>query len=481
MSAADPEPPRLAPRLLERLPADIARPAYDRAAQRTGIVHLGIGAFHRAHQAAFTDDAMALGDRDWGIAGVSLRSPSVRAQLAPQDGLYSLVERGSDEERVRVIGAVRASLVAGEDQPAILEALAAPDTHILSFTITEKGYHRAPGGDLDFDAEAIRADLTQGGVPRSIYGLLRAGLERRRAAGRPGLTLLSCDNLAGNGAVLRDMLGAFLDAADPGLASWFAAECAVPCSMVDRIVPATTPDDLDALARRFGVRDEAAVITEPFRQWVIEDRFAGPRPRWEAVGAEIVGDVHGYELAKLRMLNGAHSALAYLGLRSGHAFVHQAIADPSIRRTVEQLIHIEAASTLPPTPGFDPRAYAGRLLDRFANRRLPHSLAQIAMDGSQKIPQRWLATLSERSARGDASPALSEALAAWIHHVRGDRHDVVDPLAGKLAGLWRAAGSGEIVPALFGPGGLFAESWRAGPNEIAALADRVRSQDVSRD
>jgi len=423
-----------------------------------GIVHLGLGAFHRAHQAVYTDDAMAAGDRDWAVAGVSLRNPDARDKLAPQDGLYTVTARSSDDEDVRLIGSVREALLASRAAERIAALLAAPATRVVSFTVTEKGYCRAPNGSLD--ATVATAD--------SIYGWLHRGLVARRDAGLPGLTLLSCDNLPENGRVLERLVSEYLDRADPALGRWVASECAFPSTMVDRIVPATTPADLDRVEQRIGLRDEGAVITEPFSQWVIEDRFAGPRPRWEAGGAELVADVRLYETAKLRMLNGAHSALAYLGLLRGHRFVHEAIADPAIRATVKRLMREEAAPTL--DPAFDAQAYADALLARFANPALPHRLQQIAMDGSQKIPQRWLATLTWHQQQGRQCPAILEALAAWIVHVRGEGAPVDDPLANRLAELWREAGEGGIVDALFGPDGLFAADWQASGADRQVLA-----------
>jgi len=474
MSGADRT--RLAPEVLDRLPSDVQRPDYDRDAQRNGIVHFGVGAFHRAHQAAFTDDAMAAGDRDWGIVGVSLRSTAVQRQLMPQHGLYSIVERGGEEETLRIAGAVRDVLAGPAASGAIVDAIASPDTRVLSLTITEAGYLRALDGDLDLDHPAIAADRAEGAAPATIYGFVRAGLMRRRAEGLPGLTLLSCDNLATNGAVLSQCLHSFLDATDKQLARWFLDECACPSTMVDRIVPATTQADLAALAERLGVRDEAAVITEPFRQWVIEDRFVTSRPRWEAVGAQLVGDVHAYELAKLRLLNAAHSALAYLGLPAGHAYVHEAIADPAIRPVIDRIMRVEAAGTLRPMRGFDPDAYCDRLIERFANARLPHSLAQIAMDGSQKLPQRWLATLRESAICGRRCPAILTALSAWIGFVRGDRFVVADPLSDQLRQLWQEAGGAEIVAALFGPCGLFAEHWVADEADMDWLREAITQQ-----
>lgn len=449
---------RLSTATLARLPADVARFDYDRAAQRTGIVHLGIGAFHRAHQAVFTDRAMSAGDRDWAIVGASLRSPAMRDALAPQDGLYTVTEKSAAGARSQVVGAVRDVLVAPAAGDALRRTLAAPGVAIVTLTVTEKGYHRRTDGTLD-----IAAVERMGGT---IYHHLAAAFADRRAAGLPGLTLLSCDNLADNGGVLAATLGAWLDHADPALGGWFAAECACPASMVDRIVPAITPADLDARAAATGVRDEAAVVTEPFAQWVIQDRFAGPRPRWDAVGAQLVADVAPYEAAKLRMLNGAHSALAYRGLLAGLEHVHQAVADPAIGAAVARLLRDEAAAGLDPAPGQDLSAYADALLARFANPALPHSLRQIATDGSQKVPQRWLASLAANAARGRRCPETLTALAAWLIHVRAPADD---PRSDELMRVWASAGRGGIVAAMFGNGGPMAGPWHPDDDDRAAI------------
>nr|WP_295663671.1 mannitol dehydrogenase family protein [Polymorphobacter sp.] len=446
------------------LPADVQRPAYDRDAQASGIVHLGIGAFHRAHQAVYTDDAMDAGDRDWAITGVSLRSPDVRDALVPQDGLYTVTECDGSGDTTRLIGAVRRVLVAPEDPGAVVAAIAAPATRIVSLTVTEKGYWRAPDGSLD----TALPDLA-GGIPVSAFGFLADGLAHRRDAGAGGLTLISCDNLAANGRQLERLLQTVLTARDPALADWVAAHCTFPSTMVDRIVPAPTEADRATIAARLGVRDEAAVVAEPFRQWVIEDRFAGDRPRWEAGGAEFVADVAPYEIAKLRMLNGAHSALAYLGLARGHVFVHEAVADPVIAALVERLMRDEAAGSFTPAPGQDLNRYATALMARFANPALNHRLAQIAMDGSQKIPQRWLETLAARRSTGGESPSVLRALAAWVDHVRGDLRPVDDPDAAALAACWQSAGRAGIVAALFGEHGRFATRWIASDAERAAI------------
>ena len=436
---------RLSPDTIDRLPKGVALFGYDRATQATGVVHFGIGAFHRAHQAWYTDLCMDGGERDWMIAGVSLRSGAVAEQLNPQDGLYTLTERSGGEAATRVIGAVREVLVAARDREAIVTRIAAPECRIVSFAVTEKGYARSASGALDLTlAEA------------SLYPLLSEGLARRKAAGLPGVTLLSCDNLADNGRQLERLTGEYLAARRPELAGWFAAECTCPGTMVDRIVPTTIEADLAGLQRRFGLRDEGAVFTERFSQWVIEDRFAGPRPHWEKHGAQLVVDVAPYETAKLRMLNGAHSALAYLGLECGHTFVHEAIADPDLRPLVERLMRQEAATSFAPAPGQDLDAYADALLARFADPALNHRLTQIAMDGSQKIPQRWLETLAWHQARGMRCPSLEAAIAAWIAFLRSD-HPVDDPLADKLR---EAAAGPDAMVRLFGDDGLIASDWR---------------------
>ncbi len=445
---------RLSEARLASLPAGITQFGYDRSAQKIGIVHFGIGAFHRAHQAWYTDAAMNAGDRDWMIAGVSLRSGDVAAQMNPQDGLFTLTERSAGMASVRLIGSVREVLVAAQDRARVIALLAEPATQIASFTITEKGYGRASDGSLD---PALAGTGT-------IYPLLAEGLRRRREAGQGGLTLLSCDNLANNGGQLACLMEQYCDLYEPGLGKWIAAHCAFPSTMIDRIVPATTLEDRAEAEAALGARDEAAVFTEPFNQWVIEDHFAGLRPRWEAVGAQLVTDVAPFETAKLRMLNGAHSALAYLGIERGHTFVHQAIVDAEIRPVVEQLIRREAATSMTPAPGQSLERYADALLARFANPAMQHRLIQIAMDGSQKIPQRWLETLAHHQQEGRECPAIMTSLRAWLRHVRGDNvaiHGPVDdPLAGVLKEAWDHTDEGGIFAALFGPDGLIPSPWQ---------------------
>nr|WP_211371581.1 mannitol dehydrogenase family protein [Altericroceibacterium indicum] len=436
-----------------------SRFSYNRTQQAIGIVHFGIGAFHRAHQAWYTDRAMDAGDRNWATCGVSLRSKNVADQLTPQDGLYTVAERSERGTHLCVVGAVQEVLVHPRDCNAIIERLSSPDTHIASFTVTEKGYCRSADGSLDPDRAGAG----------SIYDYLTRGLALRKERGLSGLTLLSCDNLADNGRQLERLLKAYCAENDAQLGEWIATNCTFPCTMVDRIVPATTDADRTDIMEILQVQDEAAVVTESFTQWVIEDKFAGPRPAWEQVGAEIVSDVAPYETAKLRMLNGAHSALAYLGLKAGYTFVHEAIGDPALRSLVEQLMREEAAPTVATADGQSLPSYAEALIARFANPALQHKLIQIGMDGSQKIPQRWLETLEANRTAGRQCPAIIAAMKAWFAHLRGDNGPVEDPMADRLTEIASRTSDAQCAVALFGEGGMMPRIWQVSEEKLQAL------------
>lgn len=404
------------------------------------IVHLGVGNFHRAHQAWYTQRANAEAGSDWRITGVSLRRPDMRDALAPQHYRYTVEIEGGEGTDYQTIDIIDRVLVAREAPGEVIAAIADGDTHIVTLTVTEKGYSLNPTDrTLDIDDPGIRDDLA-GGAPVTTIGLLAAGLAARRRAGAGGLTIISCDNLPENGHVLRAAILAFAGHVDSGLAGWIEDNVAFPCTMVDRIVPATT----DALRARVeaatGVRDAWPVATERFAQWVIEDTFAGPRPAWEAAGAELVADVGPHELRKLRMLNGAHSALAYAGRLAGHDYVHEAVADPELGPLARAVMD-EAAATLAESVRSTASDYAERLMRRFDNPGLAHQLIQIAMDGSQKLPVRLLAPLRERLAAGMDSPAIEHAIAAWLAFVMrcataGDALD--DPQAPALRVAARA-------------------------------------------
>ncbi|WP_322416952.1 mannitol dehydrogenase family protein [Mesorhizobium huakuii] len=432
---------------LRKLPAGTKIPAYDRGRIAPGIVHLGVGAFHRAHQAAYVDECLAAGETDWGITGVSLRSPDTRDALSPQDGLYTLAIRSSGEEELRVIGSIQSMLVAPENPSAVLAALTDPRTRIVTLTITEKAYLRAAGGGLDTAHPDIIHDLANPQMPKTAHGFLTEALARRLAAGTAPFTVLCCDNLPANGATLHRLLTEFaalrdarsVTAGDTGITDHIANGVAFPSSMVDRIVPATTDADRARIASELGVDDAWPVMTEPFRQWVVEDNFSAGRPDWEKFGVTMVGDVGPFEDMKLRLLNGAHSGIAYLGLLSGHATVDRAFADPAIREFVDGLWE-EAIPTLPADAGLDTSAYTAELAERFSNTALAHRTAQIANDGSQKLPQRIIAGAIERIQAGFRPECLTLVIAAWIAacEARGktlpDNH-FTDPLDTALAAL----------------------------------------------
>ncbi len=404
---------RLSGTTLKNLPAGVQTPAYDRATVTPGIVHLGLGAFHRAHQAVYVDDCLGAGETGWGIVGASLRSPDTRDMLGPQDGLYTLAVRNNQAENLRVVGSIVSLLVAPENPADLLDAMADPRISIVTLTVTEKAYLRNATGDLDEAHPDIAADLSNPRAPKTVHGFLLEAIVRRRAAGTQPFTVLCCDNLPANGATLRRLLAQFAQLRDAALARFVRDEVAFPSSMVDRIVPATTNADRDRVAAQLGVADAWPVMTEPFCQWVIEDHFPSGRPRWEKFGATMVQDVTPFEEMKLRLLNGAHSGIAYIGLLSGHETVAAAFADPAIRRFVDGL-WAEAITTLPQGTELDPQRYVGELADRFANTALAHRTAQIANDGSQKLPQRILASAMERAEAGFPADHLMLVVAAWI-------------------------------------------------------------------
>jgi fructuronate reductase len=453
--------PRPADRLgiaaLAGLPA-AQRPLVDPRALGVGIVHLGIGAFHRAHQAVYTEEAVAAAGGDWGICGVTQRSRGVVEQLQPQDGLYSVLVRGGEDTSLRVAGAVRDLLFAAEEGERLQSLLAAPATRLVTLTVTEKGYRHDPAaGRLRRGDPDVAADLAGDGLPRTVVGQLVRGLQARRAADAGPITLLSCDNLPSNGEVLRGLVTEFCAALPEGdaLAAWIAESVTFPSSMVDRIVPATTDDDRAEAARLLGVEDRGVVVTEPFRQWVVEDDFAAGRPAWERAGAVLTADVAPYEAMKLRLLNGSHSTLAYLGALAGHAHVADAMADPGIAGVVAHLMADDVEPTLAVPDGFDVAAYQRELIERFHNPALRHRTVQIAMDGSQKLPQRLLGTIADRLAAGAEPRHACLGVAAWMRYVwtaqaeDGSPLPVDDPLAGRLRELTAdAATPAAVVDAL---------------------------------
>jgi fructuronate reductase len=430
---------RLSRKTIDRLPPTVKRPDYDLGPVTVGIVHLGIGAFHRAHQAAYTD-ALLSENPSWGICGVSLRSPETRDALQPQDGLYTLAVQDGEGSDLGVIGSVVELLCAPEDPEAVLRRMADPATRIVSLTITEKGYcHNPATGTLDEGHPDIVHDLANPARPRSAIGFIVEAISRRVSAGIAPFTLLSCDNLPGNGHVLKRIVTQFAELRDPALAA-VIRNVASPSTMVDRIVPATTDGDRSAVAAAMGFEDAWPIMTEPFRQWVIEDDFPLGRPAWEKAGALFVQDVSAFEFMKLRLLNGSHSTLAYLGYLAGAETVADAMCLPGMEALVEGLMRHEVSPTLPELPGFDLPAYRAELLQRFRNPALRHRTWQIAMDGSQKLPQRLLGSIRDRLQAEAGYDRLALGVAAWMRYARGLDEagrpiDVRDPHAARIAGL----------------------------------------------
>ncbi|MBC9728199.1 mannitol dehydrogenase family protein [Streptomyces sp. TRM68367] len=460
---------------LPRLAAGL-RPRIDPAELRPRIVHFGLGAFHRAHQAVYTENAAVLSGEPWGITAVAPRSADVVRALRDQDCLYSLTERRPDGSAVRVVGAVVDALAMGPDAGAVDALLAGPSVTVVTLTVTEKGYHRSPvTGGLDTAAPPVAADLAAaaGGQLTTAIGRLAAGLAARMRAGAPPVSVVSCDNMAGNGAALDRIVRDFIRAS-----SWpdrdtildrMAHAVAFPATVVDRIVPATSEADRAAADAALGLHDALPVTGEPYRQWVLQDAFAAPRPPWERDGALFVPDVAPYQLTKLRLLNGSHSALAHLGLAAGRATVADALASDWGERLIRGLC-AEVAPTLP-ADGPDPVAYADDLVVRFRNPAMHHRLRQIGSDASLKITERWLPALRELRARGRSTPVLELALAAWAYGTRPGS-PLSDPAADALTDCWRSpARPVETVRALLRAVGA---ADLAGDDALtAAVADRL--------
>ncbi len=460
---------RLSQVTLGQLPEGIARPGYDRAALATGIVHLGVGAFHRAHQAAYTEAVLNAGDPRWGITAASLRSADTRDALTPQDALYSL-ELRSEQDRQQVIGAITRLLVAPENPAALIAAMTDPAVKIVSLTVTEKAYCRdAASGDLLEGDPLVRHDLANPAAPRSVPGYLVAALAQRRQAGIAPFTVLCCDNLPSNGRAVHQVISRFATMRNAGLGDFVRNEVTCPDTMVDRIVPATTVADRARVSAALGLQDTWPVIGEPFAQWVIEDHFPLGRPEWEIAGATLVRDVAPFEAMKLRLLNASHSALAFLGYLAGDETVADAMRDAGFAAFAERLMRAAMPTLALPT-GTDVDAYARSLLSRFRNPALRHRTWQIAMDGSQKLPQRLLATMRDRLAQGQTIACHALAVAGWMRYVAGTDEagkpiDVRDPLVAELARICATSGP----TALLDVGAIFGTDLPADPRFRAAV------------
>jgi fructuronate reductase len=473
---------RLNQNTLNQLPTGVIKPQYSRDQIKPGIVHLGIGAFHRAHQAVYTEAVINQFGGNWGIIGCSLRSPSVRDQLAPQDNYYTVVERSNSGEKIQLMGVVKQTLVGPENPQALIDIMASDGIKIISMTITEKGYCHDPAtGNLNLQHPDIQHDLSNLQQPKSAIGYLVAALQKRFATGK-SVTLLSCDNLPNNGEVLEKVVLQFANKISPELATWIEKNVAFPSTMIDRIVPATTDEDKIEIENILGLRDEGLVLCEPFSQWVIENKFASDRPQWEKVGVLLVDDVRIFEKIKLRLLNGAHSLMAYTGYLAGFEYIYQVMQQPAFVNMVTAYMAKDAGTTIQAPAGFDIEAYKQQLRDRFSNRALKHRTWQIAMDGSQKIPQRILESLREQLAKNGEIDILCLALAAWIRYVSGvdesgNAIDVRDPLAAKLREVCDAHKNNveALVPAFFSITSVFGDDLKNADRAIKTTTQWLKA------
>ncbi|ARP85330.1 mannitol dehydrogenase family protein [Bordetella genomosp. 9] len=480
-------PTRLCLDTLSALPSAIARPNFDVRRLRPGILHLGCGAFHRAHQALMTQHAIhaecprpGMPPPAWGIVAASLRRRGTLQSLRRQDGLYSVIARGADATAVDVVGTVRATLYGPEDMAALLAWLGDPALRIVTLTITPAGYcTSAKTGRLDEQHPDIAQDLRDGSH-RTAISLLVRGLALRRAMGLAPPVVLSCDNVPRNGGLLRQACIDYAALRSDAMAQWLARQVQFPCTMVDRIVPAATAGDDPDAVRRLGMADGASVCAEPFLQWVIE-RFDGPRPMWEAAGAEFVQDVSPWEASKLRLLNGGHLLVAYLGLLAGYDTVQRAMADPLLARLALRFMLEEQMPTLPPS-NHDIRAYAGQLIARWRNPAIAHRLDRVGRDSAAKLPGRLVASLRDNLRDGRAAPCTLLAIAAWMRCAAGlvpaRSGSALAPEPGLAVAARTAAASGAaqpktIVDAFLDLSGVFDDTLRMNTALRAALVDAM--------
>ncbi|HYO40802.1 MAG TPA: mannitol dehydrogenase family protein [Nocardioidaceae bacterium] len=402
-----------------RLPEAVRTPTYDRRSLAPAVVHFGVGGFHRAHQAVYLDDLAELGDTGWGLTGVGLRSPQMGEVLAAQDGLFVVVERTVEEDLARVIGVMGRYLFGPEDPEAVLATLADERTRLVTLTITGTSYLIDPStGEFEADEE-ITSDLEGTGQPSTTFGYLVEALDRRRAAGLPPFTVLSCDNMPNNGAAARTAVVSFARLRDQQLGDWIDEHVSFPSSMVDRITPNTSPEERDAIVADIGVADRWPVVTEPFRQWIVEDAFCNGRPPLEQVGAQLVADVAPYEQMKTRLLNGGHTALGFLGYLAGFRTTDEVIADPVYRDYLATMMAEEIVPGLADVPGIDLAAYQQTLIDRLANPRMGDQLARLCRRGSTKIPNYVLPSVRAAMEDHRSYTLLALAVAGWVRFLRG--------------------------------------------------------------
>ncbi|MCZ8552615.1 fructuronate reductase [Escherichia albertii] len=457
----------------------VARPSWDHSRLESRIVHLGCGAFHRAHQALYTHHLLESTDSDWGICEVNLMPGNDRVlieNLKKQQLLYTVAEKGAESTELKIIGSMKEALHPEIDGcEGILNAMARPQTAIVSLTVTEKGYCAdAASGQLDLNNPLIKHDLENPTTPKSAIGYIVEALRLRREKGLKAFTVMSCDNVRENGHVAKVAVLGLAQARDPQLAAWIEENVTFPCTMVDRIVPAATPETLQEIADQLGVYDPCAIACEPFRQWVIEDNFVNGRPDWDKVGAQFVADVVPFEMMKLRMLNGSHSFLAYLGYLGGYETIADTMTNEDYRKTAFALMMQEQAPTLSMPEGTDLNAYATLLIERFSNPSLRHRTWQIAMDGSQKLPQRLLDPVRLHLKNGGSWRHLALGVAGWMRYTQGvdeqgNAIDVVDPMLAEFQKINAQYQGAERVKALLGLSGIFADDLPQNADFVGAV------------
>ncbi|HXM24991.1 MAG TPA: mannitol dehydrogenase family protein [Chthoniobacterales bacterium] len=437
---------------LSSLPPSVRVPTYDRRRLGQRITHIGVGGFHRAHQGVYNDDLFQKnGPSEWGLCGVGLLPVDTRIGevLRSQDYLYTVVERSASGDKARVIGSIQNFLHAPSDPNAVLEKMASPDTAIVSLTITEGGYYVHQGtGEFDAENPDIQHDLAHPHQPKCAFGYLGEALERRRNRGLRPFTIMSCDNLQGNGEIAKKMLLAFIELRDPKQRNWLEQNGTFPNSMVDRITPATTDEHRALVREQFGIEDGWPVMTESFRQWVIEDDFVEGRPAWEQVGAQFTSDVLPYEKMKLRLLNASHQAICYVGMLQGYEFAHEAMADQRITKLMRLMMDIEVTPLLPEVPGIDLDEYKNTLIERFANPAIRDQLGRLGTEGSARIPKFVLPSVTEQLQRGGPIKLLSLTVASWFRYLSG-KDDTGKPMPMNdpmLDQLRDAANAGEKDP-----------------------------------
>jgi mannitol 2-dehydrogenase len=411
-------------RTLPAIADSVPTPGYDRERTAAGVVHFGVGGFHRAHQAMYHDRLMNAAETlGWGICGVGVMPADARMRdaLSAQDGLYTLVEKHRDGTyTARVIGAITEYLFAPDDAEAVIEKMAAESTRIVSLTVTEGGYNiHHVTGEFDAANPDVVHDLRPGAVPRTTFGLITEALRRRRERGLAPFTVMSCDNLPGNGHLAKEVFSAFARLRDPELGAWVEREVRFPSSMVDRITPVTTDDDRAEVRERFGIDDRWPVVCEPFTQWVLEDSFSDGRPAYERAGVQIVDDVEPYELMKLRLLNAGHQALCYFGYLCGYRLVHEAAQDPLFQRFLLGYMDEEATPTLAPVPGVDLQEYKRTLIERFGNPGVRDTIARLCAESSDRIPKWLLPVIRHQLAGGGEMRRSAAVVASWARYAEG--------------------------------------------------------------